>query len=158
MCTFHQALLSSVSRDRTLVCSGSSCFASVPGLQSRRSSVFTTLRSCRRCAWLCGLMVSGHFLDADMLAKIDPSACAVEPIFPPSSRSGHDFPSFPFTGHSSRPGSRRSLVRPLRELHLSPHCDCLSPPRLCPSHLWMRDGILTRFTCCVNTVRPFTDN
>ena len=44
-------------------------------------------------------------LDADMLALIDRSAWWSQ-FFPPSPRSGHDFPSFPFTGHSPRPGSR----------------------------------------------------
>ena len=51
--------------------------ASSSGVHSRRSSVVATLRSCRRCGWLC-LVVSGHSSDADMLELIDRSACLVE--------------------------------------------------------------------------------
>ena len=94
-----------------------------------------SLRLSAAVAAALGFVPHGQWalLDADMLALIDRSACRWSQFFPPSPRSGHDFPSFPFAGHSSRPGSRRSLVRPLREL--SPHCHCLSARRLCPSHL-----------------------
>ena len=51
--------------------------ASASGVHSRRSSVVATLRSCRRCDWLCASW-SVAALDADMLVMIDRSACLVE--------------------------------------------------------------------------------
>ena len=100
-----------------------------------------TLRLSAAVAAAVGFVPHGQWalLDADMLALIDWRVCPVEPIFSPSPRSGHDFPSFPFAGHSSRPGSGRSFVRPFRELLLSPRCDCLSAQRLCPVSSLMRD-------------------
>ena len=52
--------------------------ASASGLQSRRSSVVATLRSCRRCG--CVPRGQRALLDADMLELIDRSACLVEPF------------------------------------------------------------------------------
>ena len=52
--------------------------ASASGLQSRRSSVIATLRSCRRCG--CVPRGQRALLDADMLELIDRSACLVEPV------------------------------------------------------------------------------
>ena len=52
--------------------------ASASGLQSRRSSVVATLRSCRRCG--CVPRGQRALLDADMLELIDQSACLVEPV------------------------------------------------------------------------------
>ena len=53
--------------------------ASASGLQSRRSSVVATPRSCRCCGWLCACGQRA-LLDADMLELIDRSACLVEPV------------------------------------------------------------------------------
>ena len=96
LCTFHQALLCSVSRDRALVCSGSSCSASVPGLQSHRSSVFATLRSCRRCAWLCASWSVGtsrrRHACIDGPVSMSGGANFVHPLRGPVTTS-HRFPS-----------------------------------------------------------------
>ena len=52
--------------------------ASASGVDSRRSSVVATLRSCRRCG--CVPRGQRALLDADMLELIDRSACLVEPV------------------------------------------------------------------------------
>ena len=52
--------------------------ASASGVDSRRSSVIATLRSCRRCC--CVPRGQRALLDADMLELIDRSACLVEPV------------------------------------------------------------------------------
>ena len=52
--------------------------ASASRLQSRRSSVVATLRSCRRCG--CVLRGQRALLDADTLELIDRFTCLVEPV------------------------------------------------------------------------------
>ena len=135
ICTFHQALLCSVSRDRTLVCSCSSCSASVPGLQSHRSSVFATLRSCRRCAWLC----ASWSVDTSRRRH----ACIDRPV---SMSGGANF-FHPLRGPVTTSHRFPSRVIPHGPGHDVPSrgpfvsCSCrltatfFSAPRLCPSHL-----------------------
>ena len=83
-CTSRQALLCSASRDRALVCSGSSCFrfglrAAVPPKLCLR--VRTTLVPAAVTA-AYGCVPRGQWapLDADMFELIDRSACLVEPV------------------------------------------------------------------------------
>ena len=95
-CAFRRTLLCLVSRDRLLWffeftspsesgdqseygCDrGLVSPASASGVDSRRSSVDATLRSCRRCG--CVPRGQRALLDADMLELIDRSACLVEPV------------------------------------------------------------------------------
>ena len=83
-CTSRQALLCSASRDRALVCSGSSCFrfglrAAVPPKLCLR--VRTTLVPAAVPA-AYGCVPRGQWapLDADMFELIDRSSCLVEPV------------------------------------------------------------------------------
>ena len=84
ICTSRQALLHSASRDRALVCSGSSCFrfglrAAVPPKLCLR--VRTTLvPAAVPVAYGCVPRGQWAPLDADMFEFIDRSSCLVEPV------------------------------------------------------------------------------
>ena len=88
-CTSRQALPCSASRDRALVCSGSSCFrfgrrAAVPPKHCSR--VRTTLvPAAVAAAYGCVPRGQRAPLDADMLELIDRSACLVKPVLVVSS-------------------------------------------------------------------------
>ena len=95
-CAFRRTLLCLVSRDRPqwsfefrspsksgdqseYGCDRGLVFpTSASGVDSRRSSVVATLRSCRRCG--CVPRGQRALLDADMFELIDRSACLVEPV------------------------------------------------------------------------------
>ena len=111
--------------------------ASASGLQSRRSSVVATLRSCRRCG--CVPRGQRALLDAHMLELIDRSACLVEPVVVESCAppvlvlSLATSTSSAASGRCSRVSFPRGLVEGLllpwtahSELLLSLHCDFCS--------------------------------
>ena len=71
ICTSRQALLCSASRDRALVCSGSSCFRF--GLRALVPAAVTAAYGCvPRGQWAP--------LDADVFELIERSSCPVEPV------------------------------------------------------------------------------
>ena len=156
-CAFRRALLCSVSRDRlqwsflplpvipcrrsARVCSehlrvGRSWIvamvwlspASASGLQSRRSSVVATLRSCRRCG--CVSRCQRALLDVDMLELIDRSACLVEPVTVESCAP----PVLVLSPQQARPAPRPVAARecPFREalwkVFCSLGCSFRAPP------------------------------
>ena len=88
--------------------------ASASGLQSRRSSVVATLRSCRRCG--CVPRGQRALLDADMLELIDRSACLVEPVSVESCAPLLVLVLFPAASTSSAASGRCSRIPPPRGL------------------------------------------
>ena len=95
-------------------CHGLAFPASASGLQSRRSLVFATLRSCRRCG--CVPRGQRALLDADMLELIDRSACLVEPVSVESCAPPLVLVLFPAASTSSAASGRCSRVPPPRGL------------------------------------------
>ena len=103
--------------------------ASASGLQSRRSSVVATLRSCRRCG--CVPRGQRALLDADMLELIDRSTCLVEPVSVESCAPPPVLVLFPAASTSSAASgrcSRMSFPRGLVEGLLLPESSLRAAP------------------------------
>ena len=123
--------------------------ASASGLQSRRSSVVATLRSCRRCG--CVPRGQRALLDADMLELIDRSTCLVEPVVVESCAPP---PVLVLSPQQARPAPRPVAARefPLREALWKVFCSLRAHSELllslhCDSCSWMIGTFLLLFTC-----------
>ena len=176
-CAFRRTLLCLVSRDRLLWffeftspsesgdqseygCDRGLVFsASASGVDSRRSSVVATLRSCRRCG--CVPRGQRALLDADMLEFIDRSACLVEPVVVESCAPSVLVLS-PAASTSSAASDRCSRIPPPRGLVeglllpglLTPSCSCHFTATLGSEKSWMisslkRDSTLLSFLVCL---------
>ena len=174
-CAFRQTLLCLVSRDRLLWffeftspsesgdqseygCDRGLVFtASASRVDSRRSSVVATLRSCRRCG--CVPRGQRALLDADMLELMNLSACQVEPVVVESCAPSVLVLSPTASTSSAASGrcSRMSFPRGLVEGLLLPESSLRAAPVALLRLLLLDEMVLSLFCHVVDIMCFLTD-